>query len=714
MARRRGPVDRSDGYAPAAKGPGAALVLKDGIDGYRPDMMDAKVQDAYVNQLTGFGDPNRDKTMGGRHNGPPVIPRFFTGWECMNRWRSSDLGTAIVEKIPHEMTREWIDIAIQPDTPASEKLSPEKYALKNLDAFPAPSGGEASAPDPFGSPQPKPQHVPGKLPDIDDASARVVEALRYEQETLSAKHVFRQALNYERAYGGGAVLIGVDDGVKDLTIPLDLNNIDRVTHLTAFTGGWDGEVIAWRYYNDPRHAKFGKPEVYQLRNIGVPIAAPPAPGETTKVPQTPPAGPTGGMTFYVHESRMLIFGGSPVSRWAMAQMRGWADSIFTRADEVLSQYSQTWNGVAILMQEWSQGVLSIEGLAQLLADGSAKKQGIVMQRALMLQLTQSVARMRLIDAKEKYQREQASMGGVADVLREFALRLAAAVGMPVSMLFGQVKGGLGDAGNTDMRFFYDQVKALQLEGVIPAARRLTQIQFYAKETSPTGGKEPKRWDVTPRALYQLNEQEEADLRNKQATTDGIYLQWGVMSAEECAASRFGGSRYSTETTLDLAGRQQMGKMSLPPSPAEIASAKKPPGSGGGGAGSNPNAPNAGSAPYAPKESPGSSPPARLSQNGGPGMPDKSQKPATMLAVLKPPAKTDDVQTDVLRAANERITNAALYDGHGHVIARVDGMRARCGGRGLCARCRQDAEAVEIVRAYNDFEPAAPPPEEQKK
>lgn len=29
-------------------------------------------------------------------------------------------------------------------------------------------------------------------------------------------------------------------------------------------------------------------------------------------------------------------------------------------------------------------------------------------------------------------------------------------------------------------------------------------------------------------------------------------------------------------------------------------------------------------------------------------------------------------------------------GHGHVTPRADGMKARCGGPGLCAQCSQEA------------------------
>ncbi len=595
LTKQGPPTDRVDGYAVL---PNEALES--------PSMLTKAVQDGYTNLITGIGDYTRDKTYGGQQSGPAFLPRFLTGPQCEDRWRGSDLGGRIIETIPNEMTREGWEITIQPDDATDvDDLSPEQKILQNMDDF-----GGGAPPAALGIPAPP--HQPGALPDIDDESSRIVEALELEQRDLGARHAIREALCYERAFGGGAVFLGVDDGNMDLTTPLDLDRIRSVKHLTAYQGGWDGELVAWRYYNDPRKAKFGEPEIYQLRNLGVPIAMPPAPGEKGYVPQMPPAGPTGALVFYVHESRLLIFGGTAVSRRARVQMRGWGDTLFMRCDETLSQFGQTWGGIAILMQEWSQGVLSIEGLAALIASNDPKAQGKIVQRAQLLQITQSIARMRLIDAKEKYSREMTPMSGVSEVLSQFSLRLAAAAGMPVSMLMGQVKGGLGDAGNTDMRFFNDQTKSAQVDRLMPQVRRLTQIQLRAKQ-GPTKGIEPKRWNVTPKPLYQLNEQELAELRNKQATTDVAYVNAGVVSAEEVAASRFGGSDYSTDTVLDLEGRQKMGRAQA----AAPALPPKPPGPGALPPGSTDK----------PLERPGGSPPVAKEMTGGPGLPEVQAKSA---------------------------------------------------------------------------------------
>jgi phage-related protein (TIGR01555 family) len=405
----------------------------------------------------------------------------------------------------------------------------------------------------------------------DDESSKIVEALEQKSRELNLLQVLRDALCYERAYGGAAVLLGVDDGEKDLTKPLDESKIKSITHLNTFRGGWDGEVIQWRPYNDMRKPKYGMPEMYMLRNLGVQIATPAAPGESNFTQLPMPVGPTGSMIFYVHESRLIIFPGTAVSHQARTQMRGWGDSVFTRVDEVLNQYSQTWGSISNLMTDWAQGVLRMSGLADALAgpDGEGGT-GQIRRRLVAIQMSKSMAKTLLLDKDEEFKREVTPLSGIAEVLEQFSLRLAAAADMPVSLLLGQAPAGLNATGASDIRFFYDRVAAKQRNRLLPPLYRLYRLMMLAKD-GPTKGVEPARWSIELNPLWQPTESEEIEMRNKQAQTDQIYIANGVLTPEEVAASRFGGSQYSTNTVLDLEERQAMSEMAKeePASPPQV-------------------------------------------------------------------------------------------------------------------------------------------------
>lgn len=572
-------ADAIDGYVPTPNDPAADA----------PDRLPYGNMDGYANALTGFGTPGADKTMGGQPNGPPFTVRLFTGVECENRWRGSDLGASIVEQIPNEMTREGWELSIQPAPADAEpkRDAATSWYQQRVEGFSrrqrrimgrwdvgaaAPivaPGTEGSAPS---APAASTLSLPASYSPNDETQAQV-QAFEAKHRELGTKAAFALALMYVRAYGGAAILLGVDDGDRPLTEPLDETRVKSLQHLTVFRGGWDGELVAWnRYYRDPRRPRFGDPEMWQLRNLGVPIAATPAPGEVLPPElQRLPQGPAGSTIFYVHDSRFLIFPGLAVSRRVKVQNRGWGDSVFTRVDEVLSQFGQTWNAVAVLMQEWAQGVLKVKDLARLMNSKDPAAQGAILQRLQMLQMSMSLCRVRLLDEAEEFKREVAPLTGIGDVLEQMTNRLAAAAGMPVALLMGQ-RTGLNAQGDADTRFFYDKIAGTQDLDLLPHIYRLQRLMMLAKD-SPTRGREPARWSVEMRPLWQPTELEQADLRNKQADTDVKYITAGVVSPEEVAASRYGGSKYSTDTVLDIEGRQAMAQAG--PSPPTALPAPSP-------------------------------------------------------------------------------------------------------------------------------------------
>lgn len=540
FSRKKTPTDRHDGYEPPPStppvvDPWAAPGIVAQMERRVADRADERERlDGWKNELTGVGDFMRDKSLGGRRGGLEFEVNLVTNVAAEARWRGSDLGARVVETIPDEMTREGWDVEVQPSDGDDDEGDD---AVK--DAFGAPATTAA----PPAAPVPKPL-------DIDDEGIEIAEELDGILEVLGADQTIWQALCYQRAYGGGAVLVGADDGMQDMAAPLDEKRIKNVGWLNALSGGWDGEVVAWSYYNDPTKPNYGMPETYMVRNLGVPLARIPAPGEPMIQPVLPPNGAT---VWWVHESRLLLFSGTVVSHRARVQVRGWGDSTYTRVDEVLQQYGQTWGGIANLMTDFSQAILSIKGLAQSIAGNK----GVVSSRALQMNISRSIARILLIDSEEVFKRDTVSLAGVADVLDRFALRLAAAADMPVSLLMGQVQGGLGDAAAGDIRFFYDRVASWQRRRMLPQLRRLIKLIFLSKE-GPTSGVEPARWSIKARPLYQLSATERATQYLTTAQGDQIYLAAGVFSAEEAAAKRFGGSEYDPgPVALDLDGRAAM-------------------------------------------------------------------------------------------------------------------------------------------------------------
>ncbi len=534
--------------------------------------------DGYVNNMTGLGDWLRDKSLGGNPLGPDFLVRVISGTESEDRWRGSDLGARIVETIPREMTRRGWRVQIQPTDDDAALLDDARTAFRRLHDRAVRRGDRRAAArvravmDELGIPgagllaqQPAP-HEPGPLPSVDQSGTKVVEWLQERCKTLQLQQALLDALNYRQAFGGAAIFMGLDDGESDLTKPVDWRRVRGITHLTAFRGGWDGELIAWRYRNDPRRRGYGVPEVYMLRNLGVPLSSPPAPGERLALPQRIPSGPTGALIFYVHASRLLVFPGRQVSRRVRVVLRGWSDSVFTRVDEVLAQYGQTWSGLAILLQEASLKVVKIQDAATLFASGKPADREKLKNRAIAMQMLESIAKVKFIDAREEFQRvEVGTLAGMAEVLREMALRISAASGIPLSRLMGQTQGGLGDASKGDQRDFYDYVAGEQEAELTPNVEHLHK-GLMLTDDSPTGGTIPDRWSLTMNPLAQMSDKERAEYRKLIADTDKVYVDMGAVTPEEVAGTRFGGDDFNDgPLVIDVEARRAMAE-SDPPDP----------------------------------------------------------------------------------------------------------------------------------------------------
>jgi hypothetical protein len=117
---------------------------------------------------------------------------------------------------------------------------------------------------------------------------------------------------------------------------------------------------------------------------------------------------------------------------------------------------------------------------------------------------------------------------------------------------GQAPAGLNATGESDVRWFYDSIKAQQNTVLRPAINKLVQLAFHALKIP-----EPANWTIRFNPLWQMTEEQQAAIRKTQAETDAIYINAGVVTPEEIALSRFGGDAYSTETVIDADARKEL-------------------------------------------------------------------------------------------------------------------------------------------------------------
>src|SRR5690606_37779651 len=361
-------------------------------------------------------------------------------------------------------------------------------------------------------------HV-GDGPDIAKAMLQRLEDLDLQAKT-------DEALTWARLHGGALMILGIDGG-QATDKPLQEDSI-RSFGWVSVVDRWEGRVAS--RYGDVRSPKYGMPEVYEI------------------TPASEGGGSAVSDRMLIHESRVIRFDGVKTPRRRMALNGGWCDSVVTRLYEVIRDFCLGYASAAATLADFSVGVVAIQNLAEMLA---ADQEGLVLKRLEMLDMARSIARAVFMDAeKERFEYVARSLTGMPDTLDRLALRLSAGTGIPVTLLMGQSPAGLNATGASDIRLWYDNVRSQQNQYLTPRIGHVIRLAFLAKD-GPTNGKEPDDWSISWRPLWQPTEKEQAETRYLTMQTDVGYIDRGVLSPRKVAESRFGGDRWSMETTVDI-------------------------------------------------------------------------------------------------------------------------------------------------------------------
>jgi phage-related protein (TIGR01555 family) len=336
----------------------------------------------------------------------------------------------------------------------------------------------------------------------DDLASRIVDLVPNEMlrqgflsnqespsEGIKLNHHLSDALIKARLFGAAFIYLGIEDGLEQHK-PVVEGKIKSLKFINVVSAK---DICIKTHYNDVLKASFGEPEHYELTNSRV----------------------------VVHESRLIPFYGT-----RSINPRELPKSVLQRLYPVLQQFNTAWQATSHLMSDASQGIFKLKGLHSSMSSNRSHE---LLKRMELVDMSRSVSRSILLDAEdEDFRRDAYSFGGIPEILEKLILRLSAAARIPVSLLMGQSPAGLNATGDSDIRFFYDQVKAEQ-EALKPKIEHIHRL---------ISGRLKDEIKIEFPALWQLTDKEQAEIRRTQAETDRIYLQEGVLLPEEVALMRF--------------------------------------------------------------------------------------------------------------------------------------------------------------------------------
>lgn len=380
--------------------------------------------------------------------------------------------------------------------------------------------------------------------------------MRYFDKTMKWKKYFYDALYQARLYGGSALMPVTGDKADALKEPLNEKNLRGVKPGIVFNR-W--ELQEQGMQDDITKEGYGMPAKYLIQPSGVgssnfsdvpdTSAKRGKDGKPTYSPRGNPSQTSMRLNSTLCDaSRLIRFDGETLPRQLFIDNGYWNDSILNKRYEQIRDYSMGHTAASALVSDFAQAIFKVLDFDEIVAgdDGEALMQA----RLDIVEYFRSVLNAVVVGKDEDFERKSTNVTGLPELLDRLANRLVAASEYPHNILLGEAPGAsLGEAGQAQMRVYYDIVASYQETRLREPLERFIGLVFLDKE-GPTNGVVPKDWELEFCPLYQ--EPQSVQLANKkiQAETDAIYIDKQVLAAEEVAESRFGSGQYSFDTKLE--------------------------------------------------------------------------------------------------------------------------------------------------------------------
>lgn len=349
------------------------------------------------------------------------------------------------------------------------------------------------------------------------------QAVQSALEDLNLQAVFSKVLCWDRLFGGGVVLMLIDDG-GELNEPVNEAAIRGIRKMVVY----DAQDVTPEYeYQDPNSPKYGKPETYTI------------------------VGYNGG-AFSVHESRLLIFDGSVISNRERRRRNGWGGSIMEQVRDNLMRFVSSQDFSLMAMERISQSVLKLSGLGNVLSTDEGEK--IIQKRLQLIDMARGMMNTIAIDSDDEYNIESITMTGMCDMLDKFESALAAAADMPITVLMGRSPGGLDSTGTSDLENYYNMIDRIRQRKLKPKINRLLHLLTLARDVNLTL---PEEYTIEFGALWSPSAKEEADTkmaeaeaRARDAATAAQYVSIGALDTQEVRDKLDEGDFYKLDRSLD--------------------------------------------------------------------------------------------------------------------------------------------------------------------
>jgi len=325
-----------------------------------------------------------------------------------------------------------------------------------------------------------------------------------EIETIESKFRVQlkvmKAMVLGRLYGGGGLIMGVDQGNPEDELIVDdvqqdeLKFLHIVSRFDLATGpiNWD---ITSPYY--------GRPSYYTPTNIG----------NSTLTP-----------ALKLHPSRVIAFCGNDIPNVQEAQ--GWGDSVLQSASDAVLSAGVVMASTAQMVSEAKLDVIKIPGLSENIV--STEYENNLKKRFAFANTAKSVFGIILLDAAEEWERIQTQFAALPDVLKMYLMSAAGAFDVPATRFLSQSPTGMNATGDSDTRNYYDRLGTEQKVFVQPTLEPLDKVLLRSSLGDVPEDEMKEMW-YTWNPLWQQSESEKGTNSKTKAEAFKIDVDSGLLN-----------------------------------------------------------------------------------------------------------------------------------------------------------------------------------------
>lgn len=323
---------------------------------------------------------------------------------------------------------------------------------------------------------------------IDDKDADKVNRFYDLENSLGLKSKFSEAAKLGRLYGGAVVVIGTSD--LDWAQPIKPNAI--VTHLLTLSRHDVTRVVVED--SDIRKPNYRQAKAYRIDNTEI------------------------------HYSRVIRFDGDLLPYSAFCSNNNWHGSTAQRLMDSVKPAQAAIQNCETLISQLSTDVFKTPDFMSKLA--SMGEESAMIDRFRTAAYMRSNLNMMILDSREDYLRQSVTLSGLPETMMSFLHLVAGSADIPFSRFLGDTASGLNTTGEGDQRNYYDHVSADQNTIYAPRYGQIDPLLCNA-----IWGGVPVGFRSAFEPLWEMSDNERADVELKRAQRDSAYLTAGVLGPD---------------------------------------------------------------------------------------------------------------------------------------------------------------------------------------